>query len=60
MKTTNWLLFCIVVLSLFLINTGYIQAQNMISGSGYEIIDPTISSGGDDDQISTSGNYLLR
>ena len=36
-----------------------IYAQNMTSGSGYEIVDPTINAGGNDDQSSTSGDYNL-
>lgn len=34
-------------------------AQNMTSGSGYEIIDPTINAGGNDDQSSTGGYMLM-
>ncbi|MDD3661684.1 MAG: hypothetical protein PHG63_01335, partial [Candidatus Dojkabacteria bacterium] len=31
----------------------------MTSESGYEIVDPTINAGGDDDQVSTSADYRL-
>lgn len=50
------------ILSLPLIATTFsfhTYAQNMTSDSGYEIIDPTINSGGNDDQSSASG-YMLR
>jgi len=34
-------------------------AQNLTSDSGYEIIDPTINAGGNDDQSSTTSAYKL-
>jgi len=60
MKIIKVVSFFCIIFTVFLISTVPTFAQNMTSGSGYEIIDPTISAGGNDDQVSTSGNYLLR
>lgn len=60
MKILKVVRFVSFIFTLFLISALPTFAQNMTSDSGYEIIDPTISTGRNDDQISTSSNYLLR
>jgi hypothetical protein len=54
------LVVAVIVLSAMTILVRYSFAQNMTSPSGFEIIDPTISAGGNDDQVSTTATYLLR